>query len=449
MPEQTALPSEIVASFRPILVREIELTQPLPGLNLTCDGVVYDSAYLVVLIAHQPVAACTVDCTSEASTLLPAQVADAIWEAAQSDINAWLSNNGLPSVDALPVTGLTLPHPPKIVAELAALESQSPHITITVCTKDRTDWLKTSIPTLLAQNYPNFDVVVIDNNPSTSATEDYLQTIYGDDPRIRYVREPSPRLSIARNRGIAEARGEIIAMSDDDVRVAPNWLLNIAHAFQKYPHVACVTGSVFPGEIETPAQLWFEQFLGGFNRGFVPRVYDLKENRPDRPFFFPYLPGIFGTGANMSFRADAVRKVGGFSPYLGPGSPSDTGEDLDLFFRVVDAGYGLAYVPGAYLYHYHRREFDALVRQIETYGRGSMARLTKWFIEKPTRLPGFLLKLPYIPYVLLFSPSTDNLRRRKYQATIPPQLKQAERRGMLRGPFAYIQSLLTPLPTAR
>ena len=427
--------------FHPTRVLEIELTKPIPMIEFNLDGRQYRDAYAVLTINQRPVATCFLSPLAAQRHLSPAQVASAIWQTAHDDINyAITQQQRSPLTELLPngLSASVMPAPLRL--------EQGPHITVNICTKDRTNWLKQCLPGLFAQTYTNFDVVIIDNAPSTPDTANYIRDHYGSETRLRYVHEPVAGLSVARNRGLAESQGEIVAMTDDDVRVPSNWLESIARTFTQHPYTACVTGPLFPAELETPAQLWVEQFAGGFNRGLTPRLFDMKANRPRRPFFYPYLPGIVGTGANMAFRSEVIRELGGFSPYLGLGTPCRGGEDLDMFFRVITSGRQIAYTPEVYLYHYHRREYEGLLRQIEGYGTASSARLTKWFLEKPSRIPGFLLKLPYIPYVLLFSPSDDLKRRQQYQHSYPTELRQVEQRGMLAGPLAYLKSRLTPIP---
>lgn len=92
---------------------------------------------------------------------------------------------------------------------------------------------------------------------------------------IRYVREPQPGLSVARNAGIRHSRGEIIAFTDDDVVAHPNWIARLQQSFH-HPKVMAVTGLVLPAGLETEAQLIFEKNLWGFNRGYSPLIFDTQ-----------------------------------------------------------------------------------------------------------------------------------------------------------------------------
>ena len=144
-----------------------------------------------------------------------------------------------------------------------------PLVTVAVCTRDRTAQLAGCLDSLGRLDYPALDVLVVDNAPSDPATARLVGERY---PQVRYVCEPRPGLNWARNRAIAEARGEIIAYTDDDVVVDPGWVRALAHVFAQHPEVMAVTGLVVPYELETEAQMFFERY-GGFGRGFERKWY--------------------------------------------------------------------------------------------------------------------------------------------------------------------------------
>jgi GT2 family glycosyltransferase len=233
--------------------------------------------------------------------------------------------------------------------------ADGPLVSVIVATRDRPESLRTCLDALLRLTYPRREIIVVDNAPTSNATMDLVTGAFGHMPHLRYTREDRPGLGRAHNHGLGLARGEMVAMTDDDVVPDPEWLTELVRAFAVDERVGCVTGLILPYELETPAQLWFEQY-GGFGRGFNRRVFDLSEHRPaDR--LYPLTAGKFGAGANMAFRTHVLRSIGGFDPTLGPGTPTLGGEDIDAFFRVITAGYQLAYEPGAFVYHVHRREY--------------------------------------------------------------------------------------------
>ncbi len=193
-----------------------------------------------------------------------------------------------------------------------------------------------------------------------------------------------------------------------------HWLLQLAKAFSLTNDVTCVTGLVAPLELETPAQILFEEY-GGFSKGFSRRVYDMADNHPGEPLF-PYTAGRFGTGASMAFRADFLRSVGGFDPAL------QCAMDIAAFFQTIKRGHKLVYEPAALAYHCHRRGYAELQKQIYNYGVGLTAYLTKNILEQPRCLLELIMK---VPYGLFFTLSTRSPKNQKKQVHYPKGVNDA------------------------
>ena len=203
--------------------------------------------------------------------------------------------------------------------------------------------LSRCLVTLLELDYPSFEILIIDNAPASGATRRLVSERFGDHAGVRYIREGRPGLAAAHNRGIAEARGAFIAFTDDDVSAHPLWLLELARCFGLSEDVGCVTGMILPAELETPAQVWAESYWA-LGKGFGERRFDLVRHRPEGSLF-PFTAGVFGSGANMAFRSDVLRELGGFDPAIGTGTAARGGDDLAAFFRLITAGYQLVYSP--------------------------------------------------------------------------------------------------------
>ncbi len=241
-----------------------------------------------------------------------------------------------------------------------------PPVTVVICTRDRIDHLRGALASVLAVDYPDFEVVVVDNASPTDATIDYVRSLA--DSRIRVVSEPTAGLSRARNTGLRAARHSIVAFTDDDVAVDALWLRSIARGFGRGERVTCVSGIVPSGEIRTHAQAYFDRRVG-WASSITPRVYDLAHPPADIPLF-PFQVGMYGTGANFAVRRDRMFDLGGFDEALGVGSPTNGGEDLDMFFRVLMAGDQLVYEPASIVWHRHRADSEALAVQARGYGLG-------------------------------------------------------------------------------
>jgi glycosyltransferase involved in cell wall biosynthesis len=269
------------------------------------------------------------------------------------------------------------PGDPGAVAELpracaSAQVATRTFVTVAVCTRDRAAQLAECLDALAALDYPDacLDLVVVDNAPSDSATRELVARY----PRLRYVCEPRPGLDWARNRAVREARGDIVAFTDDDVSVDAQWVRAIAAAFEEEPHAMCVTGLVVPDEIDTPAQALFETY-GGFGRGFHRWVYRVTPGKSAARSYGG--TGRFGTGANMAFRRAFFEREGLFDPALDVGTPANGGGDLEMFFRVLKAGHALVYEPRALVRHRHRRDYASLRAQIANNGIGFYAYLVR------------------------------------------------------------------------
>ncbi|OLB65324.1 MAG: hypothetical protein AUI10_07305 [Actinobacteria bacterium 13_2_20CM_2_72_6] len=250
---------------------------------------------------------------------------------------------------------------------------------------------------------------------------------------VDYLREPVPGLSHARNAAVAATPGEILAWIDDDEVADPHWLAEIARAFADHPMADVVSGVIVPAELETQAQLWFEQFGGhSKGRGFTPAVFSPETARIQSPLY-PLPP--FGTGANMAFRPRVIERIGGFDTALGAGTPAMGSEDTLAFTQVLRGGGTVVYQPTAVVRHYHRRDVEGLRQQLVGYGTGLIAAYTALVRRNPLVL---LPLVRLVPRALRDLFASDSPRTATLRADFPRELLSANRRGMLRGPRAYL-----------
>lgn len=315
---------------------------------------------------------------------------------------------------------------------------RTPAISVIVATRNRAGMLRDCLDSLLAQTYPRFEVIVVDNAPADTTTEELVRREYdgGTRPVVRYLREPVPGLARAHNRGLGAARGGISAFTDDDTLVDPLWLTALAAPFLADPRTGCVTGLIVPAELDTEAQLALERH-GAFAKGYAPRVWSLRA--PPADPLFPFTAGRFGSGANMAFRTELLRDLGGFDPATGVGTPAHGGDDLLSFFRVLARGRSLAYEPAAIVWHRHKRTPEALDAQAFGYGAGFGAYLAGAIVHEPRMLPALLRRLPGgVRHAL-----TRHHERGgpdSGSGATPARLTRLELRGMLYGPYGYLRS---------
>ncbi|GAA0219364.1 glycosyltransferase [Cryptosporangium japonicum] len=313
-----------------------------------------------------------------------------------------------------------------------------PGVTLVVCTRDRASALGDCLAGLRALDYPHLEIVIVDNAPSDDSTRLVVADLAGDDPRFRYVVEPRPGLSRARNRGAREATGEIIVYTDDDVTVEPDWITAVVRGFERAPGVGCVTGLVATAAIEGPAERYFDARVT-WAKNCVPKLYDLDRHRDTNPLY-PYSPGIFGTGANFAFRARALRHVGYFDEALGAGTLTRGGEDLDAFVAVLRTGWVLAYEPNAVVWHHHRADPEALRGQMYGYGTGLSAFVTKHLLDRRSLLDVVRRLVPGALRLATALRAASDAPAHAPAETAPPGVVRAEIRGLLAGPFLYVRA---------
>ncbi|HET8639776.1 MAG TPA: glycosyltransferase family 2 protein [Solirubrobacterales bacterium] len=331
-------PGEAPPGHTPVRLAELELSQQLPAIkagNSSLD-VPYGAVQCLVRLHGTPLGFMVADLPPEG--LDSAQVADAIWGQLGDSIAAHLRADGLPAPERLDAAGVPSTDSPPCLRRREEFLDEPPFLSVVVPTKNRPEGVAATVRGIVAGSYPRerYEVIVVDNASGEDAVIAREDFDVPGDVSLALVREPVPGGSNARNRGIAESRGEIIVCADDDVDADRDWLATMAAPFAADPKVGGVAGLTVPSELETQAQLWFEGF-GGFMRGFERRVYDVAEPPADRPLF-PFTVGDFGSGQNMAFRRDALEEVGGFDPVLGTATVTLAGEDLELMLRILLAG---------------------------------------------------------------------------------------------------------------
>jgi GT2 family glycosyltransferase/SAM-dependent methyltransferase len=264
------------------------------------------------------------------------------------------------------VLGLTQPLR-KLDGLVAVGSGDRPSVSVAVCTRDRPEALERCLRSIAEATDAPDEVLVIDNAPHAASTRDVLR----DFPAFRYLPEPRPGLSIARNAAVRAATCELLAFVDDDVVVHPLWLTALRRAFAE-PDVLAVTGLVLPAELETEAQVAFETIFGGFGQGFERARYDRDFLRATVAYAMPVWK--IGAGANMAIRRAAFELVGQFDERLGAGA-AGCSEDSEFWYRLIAEGWACCYEPDSIVFHHHRRDTAVLSGQIHDYVQGHTAAL--------------------------------------------------------------------------
>jgi glycosyltransferase involved in cell wall biosynthesis len=214
-------------------------------------------------------------------------------------------------------------------------------ISVILCTYNRCESLTDALRSIADSAMPSFldwEVVVVDNN-STDKTRDVIQGYCSRTAsRFRYAFEPRRGLSNARNAGIREARGDVLAFVDDDVTVEPVWLHNLTAPLMNHQWAGS-GGRTLPARPFTPPD-WLPAAWGGILGG----LFDAGD-QPCELKRSPY-------GVNMAFRKEMFEKYGRFRTDLGvgPNNPR-VNEDTEFGRRLLAAGERLFYEPSAVVYH--------------------------------------------------------------------------------------------------
>lgn len=418
--------AELVA---PVTVAEIELTEPATVTYVSVATPIEDSrtpqALVLVRLHARPVGTIVVD--APAGMVNASSCAEAAWASLGTSLRSHLASDGLPADQpaGLPI-GRDIPQ-----CRRDEPATDPPLISVVVATRERPRSLAMCLDSLSRMDYPNYEVVVVDNAPATNATASLVAG--RAEENLSYVREPRRGLAAAHNCGLERATGVIVAFTDDDVILDRRWLTEISRGFRAAaPNVACVTGLIMPAELQTQAQLMLETH-GHFGKGFEQRVVNCGTHRPADPLF-PFTTGKLGSGANMAFRTDRLHQLGGFDPATGTGTTARGGDDLAAFFSVLAAGYSLVYQPTALAWHHHRRDLEALRNQAYGYGIGLGAYLTSALVNHPAMA---VRALRLAPAGLRYAFHPASPRNARVGSSWPRQLVWRERRGLVLGPLAY------------
>ena len=266
----------------------------------------------------------------------------------------------------------------------------SPMISVIIPTRDRAEDLAQSLPSVLAIDYPDFEVIVVDQSTTddtqhvvvngVSAARDHghqweLVVAEGaskvthhlpqksespEKHRLIYRRTPTVGVSLSLNEGIRNAQGDIMAFTPDDSRVPQDWLRRAAAVLADEPQAGMVFGAVAAEEHD-----WRHTFVPWF----VPQGYRRLQGR------LAYLQFRGVMGANMFVRRAVFHRLGGFDECLGTGCRFHSHEDADLAYRALRAGFAVVLDPENAVVHWGGRDFSdgsaqRLIRNTR-YGKGA------------------------------------------------------------------------------
>ena len=217
-----------------------------------------------------------------------------------------------------------------------------PRVSVVVCAYNAADTLEDNLRSLERLTYPDYEIILV-NDGSKDATGE----IGRRHPRVRVIDTPNQGLSAARNVGLAEATGEIVAYTDADTRVDRDWLTFLIQPFLTSDVVGSGGPNVVPAD-DPPIAQCIARAPGG-------PTHVLLDDR-----IAEHVPGC-----NMAFKRDALLAIGGFNPiYL------RAGDDVDVCWRLQARGWKIGFASSALVWHHHRASVKAYWRQQVGYGEG-------------------------------------------------------------------------------
>ena len=252
---------------------------------------------------------------------------------------------------------------------------------VIVCTRNRADSIRETLEALAALKPAGSEILVVD----TSTGKEKEKTVQrAQRCGARYVHEPRSGLSLARNTGIANATGDVIAFTDDDCIPAQDWLAHKLRVLSD-PTVWACTGRVVQHSEAGACNLFEEvagQDLGGEKREFtkenlefgigmflsnIAKIFDkhMKSRAPG--------PWSIGHGSSMACRREVFDQLGKFDERLGGGAPLKSCDDTEMFYRVLKSGHRIIYEPAAVVRHKHGLDNEDVYKTRYGYSFGGAA----------------------------------------------------------------------------
>ena len=225
-----------------------------------------------------------------------------------------------------------------------------PRVSVVVASYNGERTLKACLDSLARLNYPDYEVILVDDG-----SVDTTRQIAFAHPNVRYFRhEENLGLSVARNTGIAAATGEIIAFTDSDCRADEDWLYYLVGGLLEGEFAGIGGPNLLPPE-DSPVAAAVMASPGG------PAHVMLTDRQAE------HIPGC-----NMAFYKGALEQAGGFDPIF-----HKAGDDVDLCWRLQQAGLRIGFSPAAFVWHYRRSTIRAYLKQQRGYGEAEALLVRK------------------------------------------------------------------------
>ncbi|MBR4028766.1 MAG: glycosyltransferase family 2 protein [Alistipes sp.] len=217
-------------------------------------------------------------------------------------------------------------------------------LSLVIATYNRAEQLMVTLASVGEQSAkPSlWECIIVDNN-SRDNTQERVAEFAKEHPtlNIRYCFEPNQGLSYARNKGISEAKGDIIAFIDDDERIVAEFINSYIKLFDEHPDAMAAGGKII-AEYPTGRPRW----MSHYTERPIANPMDFGD------YITPFPKGRIPGGGNMAMRRELFDRVGVFDTSLGRmGGKLIGGEESELFERIYSLGMKCYYAPRAIMYH--------------------------------------------------------------------------------------------------
>jgi GT2 family glycosyltransferase len=228
--------------------------------------------------------------------------------------------------------------------------ARKPKVSVVVASYNGATTLKACLESLRNLNYPDYEVILVDDGSTDSTPQ-----LAGQFPNIRSFRHHTNLgLSVARNTGIAAATGEIIAFTDADCRADEDWLYYLVADLVTGEFAGVGGPNLLPPD-DSPTAAAVMVSPGG------PAHVMLTDREAE------HIPGC-----NMAFWKTALDAIGGFDPIF-----RKAGDDVDICWRLQQAGLKIGFSPAAFVWHYRRSTIHAYLKQQRGYGEAEALLVRK------------------------------------------------------------------------
>jgi len=241
--------------------------------------------------------------------------------------------------------------------ELPVLD-EYPKVSVVVCAYNAESTMNACLDSLQRLRYPAYEMIVV-NDGSRDRTGEIAEQYEG----VQVIHQVNKGLSAARNVGIANSRGDIVAFTDSDCVVDPDWLYYLVATFLS-SGLPAVGGPNLP----PPEDSFVASCVAASPGGPLHVLLDDEEAE--------HIPGC-----NMAFRREVLEEIGGFDPIF-----RAAGDDVDLCWRLQEKGYRIGFSPAAMVWHFRRNTVNAYIGQQRGYGKAEALL----YFRHPYRFNAFL-----------------------------------------------------------